>query len=176
MLHFAVGSENATVRGHFFDLARAQAKVRDGRGAGNGFAHRGGSAIDHVTRETGVEADTAHAVMVEKFFGGKVAARRVVLVQHVHGHAGRIGAGRFGQSPAKHVLAAVGDTDPIQRANHDRFLRAHQHDALASERCLHAFGGIVCQRTADRRRGVAGEHAHSQRLGGQCVGAEQYGQ
>jgi len=98
---------------------------------------------------------TLHAKFSDDLFGREIASGRIVLMHRMHGHAGRHGPGRLGEFGAKRLVPLVGDADPVHRAEHDRLLRARQHDPAAAERqVVEALDGVVGHGRPERRRGV----------------------
>ena len=136
-------------------LGQRQRSLHSGSGLGQG-----------CTAKIAVEpAEVPGLGLLEQPFRSEIAGRRIVLVQRVHGHTLGRRAGGLGQARAKLVVRLVGNTQPVDGAQHDGFRLAKQHDAPATQ-ChrVQPHHRVVSHHVAKRRRGVDVERGHAQRL------------
>src|SRR5688500_16528587 len=94
---------------------------------------RGFQIRENVPLKIAFELAGVHAGVFEDLFSGEVAVGRVVLMKRVDGNTFRIRARGARESFAKRVVPFIGDADPIDRAEHNRFVRAEQDDAARAE-------------------------------------------
>ena len=142
--------------GDVFDDGLAPAPVGGFAGGRQGTGDTFRRASDHEALEVSFKAGVPlYPELLDQFLRREVAARCVVLVKRMNGDAVGGGAGGLGEGDAEGVMAFVGDADPVDRAEHDRFARTRDHHTTAAQRqVIEALNRVVGHRRTQRRGGV----------------------
>ena len=126
--------------------------ARGRQGTGDPFRGAGDDEAVEIPLEAWV---SLNAEFLDQFLRREVAAWGVVLMERMDGDAVGGGASGFGEGEAEGVMAFVGDTDPVDRAEYDWVARARDHDAAATQRqVIEALYGVVRHRRTEGRGSV----------------------
>ena len=129
-LDLPISSDKAAVRGDFPNFRLPQRDVRDRTRLAHRLPHRRHAALQAGVEECGVEGRRQIALGRDQRLRLQTSERRVVLMHALHGHSIRRSAGRLRQRLAPLQMAAIQDSRPVDRADHDRPLAApHQHES-----------------------------------------------
>ena len=96
-----------------------------------------------------------NAEFLDQLLRREIAARGIVLVEGVDGHAVGGGARGVSEGEAEGVMAFVGDADPVDRAEDNRVARPRDHDTAATQRqVIEALDCVVRHRRTQGRGSV----------------------
>jgi len=93
--------------------------------------------------------------IAQDFLSGKIAVRRIVLMQGVNLHPARDSASSVRQSVTEGVVPFVGNADPINRAKHDGFACTLNNNASRPQPEIPFIRyGIISHVAPHRRSGI----------------------
>jgi len=166
ILDDAVRSQHAPIRRDFAHGAHSQSDVRHCARRLQRLTSRRRRVSDALPSELDVEQFVRQLDLGQNLRRVEVAARRVVLMQTMHGDSIGRCPGRVGQRVSPGVVTAVADADPIHRAQHDRLSLAQQHDPFDEQRINDLLGRLpqsIAQRRPQRRSRIRLEDSNPQR-------------
>jgi hypothetical protein len=128
-LDLAVASHDPAVGGDLVHARLTGGDVRAGLAGAQGRLHRRGHAVPRRLGPVARHDEVGEAGLVEQVLRIAVGPGRAVGVGALDGHPVRFRARRGGQRLAPAQVLPVAEFSPVQRAEHDRFFGACQHEA-----------------------------------------------